>query len=138
MRALLKVAVTGGLLLSAGCATVLTGTNDKISVSVPECGQASCRAFNNAGEWAVDPDAGTVVVRKDESALMVVCEVPGREPVAVSVPAGVEGWTWGNIMIGGLIGVLVDFGTGGLHSYRDQVEVPMSCDQPSGTAPTSG
>lgn len=136
---MLKSAVLGALLLSSGCATIFTGTSDKLTVSVPGCEQASCKAFNSVGEWPVDPEAREVVVRKHESALMVVCETQGLEPVAVSVPPDIEGWVWGNILLGGVIGALVDLGTDGLYTYGDSVEVPMNCDNVTEvTAPEPG
>lgn len=117
--------------LCTGCATVFTGTTDTINVAVPDCQQATCKASNADGEWVLESIPGVIEVDKDRSALIIVCEAPGHESAAVSMSSSTEGWVWGNILIGGLIGLAVDLGTGGMYDYDGEVRIPMVCNQDS-------
>lgn len=109
------------------CATLFTGTSDDVDVSVTDCARASCTASNPQGSWKLATVPGTVEVQKDSAALVVACSADGNEPVAKSFPAKIEGWTWANILLGGLIGLAVDFASDGIHNYPKKVEVPMNC-----------
>ncbi|HCA7379988.1 TPA: hypothetical protein MX316_006554, partial [Pseudomonas aeruginosa] len=47
---------------------------------------------------------------------------PGHADTVVNLKSGVSGWYWGNILIGGLIGMLiVDPATGAMYSLPDEV-----------------
>lgn len=46
-------------------------------------------------------------------------EAPGYAPYEAKLNSGCSGWVLGNIFIGGLIGLAIDFGTGAIWAYDD-------------------
>jgi len=51
---------------------------------------------------------------------VVTIEMEGYSPVVMTVTRSVSGWVWGNIVIGGLIGLAVDAASGGLYSLSPE------------------
>ena len=74
---------------------------------------------------------GTVVVKKSKTNVDIRCTKAGFSDGQAVADSGFEPWTLGNILIGGLIGLGIDWGTGGIHKYPSNVQVPMT---PSGGA----
>ena len=53
-------------------------------------------------------------------------ELAGYQPYETTVTHSVSGWVWGNIVIGGLIGLAVDAISGGLYKLTpEQVSATM-------------
>ncbi len=46
--------------------------------------------------------------------------MPGYQPFEATLTRSVSGWVWGNIVIGGLIGLAVDSISGGLYSLAPE------------------
>ena len=57
--------------------------------------------------------------------------------LVATAKSGFEPWSLGNLLIGGLIGLGIDWGTGAIHKYPDAVQVPMT-PGPGAGAGTSG
>lgn len=56
----------------------------------------------------------------------------GYSPKTIKLSSSVDGWYWGNILIGGLIGMLiVDPATGAMYSLPDRIDVAMTADETS-------
>jgi hypothetical protein len=63
-----------------------------------------------------------------KSAYKVVFEKPGYKSVTRYIQNGeMNGWVWGNILFGGLIGILVDWSTGAMNSL-DPVELTVNLE----------
>jgi len=129
IRNLLLVAAAAPL---AACASVATGSDQPIAIATyPEAG-ANCVIESPTGEkWAVTTP-GSVTVPKTKHNLTATCtkgeEFGGQQVIASEV----EPWVFGNIILGGLIGVGVDWATGAIHQYPDTLSVTMSpAAQPS-------
>ena len=56
----------------------------------------------------------------------VTFEKEGYEKENIVIDHELSGWVWGNVLIGGLIGVAIDFGTGGAYKLDpDNVKVSL-------------
>lgn len=126
MRATLTAAVAIAL---AGCATIITGGDDEISVDTPGVAGAECelRRFTGAVHARVRTP-GTIEIAKDSRDLEAVCAKDGFVESREVVESGFEPWFWGNILFGGLIGMVVDVATGGVNEYDDSVAIYMEPD----------
>lgn len=116
--------VLAGMLLSLGaCASVVEGTDQSVTVKTIPAG-ASCELTRD-GETigAVNPTPGSVVISKSKDTVAVNCTKDGHEPGAETVASSFQGMTFGNILIGGIIGVGIDAASGAMHYYPDNVEV---------------
>ena len=56
---------------------------------------------------------------------MVTCAKPGYQTASAMSSSGVEPWVFGNLLIGGIVGILVDYSTGAIHSYDSPIFVTL-------------
>jgi hypothetical protein len=64
-------------------------------------------------------------VHKSQEPIQVKCTKDGFADATGSIPANFQGWTIGNAILGGVIGVVVDAESGAMHEYPNAYEVPM-------------
>jgi hypothetical protein len=113
--------------LFSGCASIVTGQDQTVSVSAPLCPGAQCKLQNSAGVFYIPSTPGTVVVNREYGDLSVVCSKPGTADFAMNVSSSTKAMAFGNIIAGGLIGAAVDVGTGAAYDYPSEIIVPMDC-----------
>jgi hypothetical protein len=118
----------GALSLSimSGCASIVSGTNQSITVDTPGCGGASCKLTNDKGNWAVTTP-GSVVVNRAYGALTILCTKDGFPSGTTTVASSTKPMAFGNIIFGGVIGAGVDVTTGAAYDYPNSILVPMTC-----------
>lgn len=116
--------------LLEGCASIVSGTNQSVSVETPGCPGASCKLTNDKGTWYVANTPGSVTVHRAYGDLTVVCEKSGKNSDGVgAVSSSTKGMAFGNILFGGIIGAGVDVGTGAAYDYPSNITVPMDCSE---------
>ena len=107
-----------------GCASVTTGQNQTLSVETPGSTEAICELSNDKGKWFVPSTPGSVVVTRAYGDLTVTCKSKcGKKTGLTAVKSGTKGMTFGNILLGGIIGAAVDMGTGSAYDYPTSVSV---------------
>ncbi len=114
--------------LLSGCASIVSGSNQPISVDTPGCEAASCQLTNDKGTWFVRTP-GSVTVSRAYGNLSVVCSKEGFGSATTSVASSTKGMAFGNILAGGIIGAGVDMSTGAAYDYPNTISVPLSCSQ---------
>ena len=120
-------------LLLTQCATLTSGTSQSILVDVINAPGAICRGTDNKGRqyvWVETPASTTV--HKGDGPMTLICEKEGFEKTTMTFDEGLTGATFGNIIIGGGIGILVDTMSGAAQEYPSQVRLVM---KPVKTAP---
>lgn len=110
-----------------GCSTIVSSNNQTVTVKAmhenKEIDGTKCTLQNSKGEWTtVTPQS--INIRKAWADLNVTCRKNGATGNKV-VKSSAEGSTFGNIIIGGGVGALVDAGTGNGYSYPDTITVDM-------------
>lgn len=114
---------------ASGCASIVTGQNQPISVQARSgtapVSQADCTLTNDKGQWFVSAP-GSVMVSRSYEALHVSCSREGFEPGITSVKSNVKGMAFGNILVGGIIGAAVDAGSGAAYDYPPVITVRMT------------
>ena len=98
-------------LVAGGCATIFSGTKQKISVNSNVDG---AEIFINGILIGKTPFMGEVT-REKEATLTVKRE--GYKTQEMVLSTSVEGIFWGNILCGGTIGSSTDYSTGAMWSY---------------------
>lgn len=123
-----KAMFAGALAISmlSGCASIVSGTNQSITVDTPGCAAASCKLTNDKGEWAVTTP-GSVVVHRAYGPLSIICSKEGFPSGTATANSSTKGMAFGNILFGGIIGAGVDMGTGAAYDYPTSIMVPMTC-----------
>jgi hypothetical protein len=118
------LAVSAALVaLTSGCATVTTGTTQSVTVETVNAEGASvpgytCRIVNGKGSWTVTTP-GSTTLNKAYSDATVNCEKTGEPSANAVVKSQTKAYTFGNVLVGGLIGVGVDAMSGATWAYPD-------------------
>ena len=93
-------------ILASGCATIVTGQYQNISVTSEPPG-ATVRIYNG---MSITTPGSFKLVRNQRYTL--VAEYPGAEPQQKKLKYGVQGWFWGNILLVSGAGCAVDLTSG--------------------------
>lgn len=120
---LLKTSL-GFVLALSGCASIVSGNNQSLSVQSTPVSGAECKLTNDKGTWFVPSTPGTVTVHRAYGAMVVECHKSGYSGL-VKADSSTKGMAFGNILAGGVIGAGVDMGTGAAYDYPDLITVPM-------------
>jgi len=108
-------------LVTGGCATVTTGGFQTISVMTEPDG-ADCTFTRDGVVIArVNQTPGPILVGKSSGPIAVLCRKHGYQDTAGVTGSEFQPMTLGNIILGGLIGVIVDAGSGALMKYPESV-----------------
>jgi hypothetical protein len=104
-----------------GCATVVSGTTQTIGVNTDPEG-ADCQ-FRRKGVLVarVNPTPGTMQVGKDYESVSVLCAKEGFDDTTGVIGSEFQAMTLGNILLGGVIGVVVDAASGAMMKYPESV-----------------
>lgn len=108
----------------AACASVVTGTNQSVSVKTGAISGATCSLENNKGKWYVNQTPGSVTVNRSYHDLLVNC-AKGKLTGMKSVQSKTKGMAFGNIIAGGVIGAGVDMADGAAYDYPTEIDVPL-------------
>jgi hypothetical protein len=118
------IIVTGFLLTS--CASIVSGTQQSVFIDTPHVNGAECKLTDSKnGSWYLPSTPGSTSILKGNGPLNVVCSKEGYETATVSAEEAVAGATFGNIILGGGIGIFVDAATGAAQMYPDKIIVWM-------------
>jgi hypothetical protein len=106
-----------------GCATLVTDDHQALSVRSDPSG-AACEV-RQGGDLigVVGQTPGTTQVPKSRHDLAVDCTLPGYYQGAAVLPSHFQDMTYGNLLIGGLLGLLVDTSSGAIKEYPRSVIV---------------
>ena len=119
-----RVPVGALILLSlvvVGCATIMHGTTQGIGFSSTPSG-ASITVDNQI--YGTTP---TVVKLSRKNTHIIKIELAGYQPFEATITRSVSGWVWGNIVFGGLIGLVVDAVSGGFYKLSpEQIHAALS------------
>lgn len=107
----LVILCAGSLVVGAGCATIMSGTTQKVKISsVPDSANVKIERMTGAQSvpyWEGKTPTTAKLHRKDS--YLVTISLDGYERAEVTVEyGGMNGWIWGNIAFGGILGIVVD------------------------------
>ncbi|MEE9301891.1 MAG: hypothetical protein V3V17_12325 [Alphaproteobacteria bacterium] len=106
-----------------GCASVIEGTSQSISVDTVPAG-ASCKFVReNVVIGAINSTPGGVYIDKTKHDITVTCKKDGYETVSGTLESGIESATFGNI-IGG-VGWAIDSASGADNHYPDTIALTL-------------
>ena len=110
-----------GICLTAfvACATIMHGTREGIPIS----SQPSGAMVTVDDTLQVGATPVSVELRRKNKTHKIKLELAGYEPFEMATTRRVSGWVWGNIVFGGLIGLVVDAATGGLYNVKPETVV---------------
>lgn len=109
----------------AGCSFLTEGVRQDIAVSTTPSG-ASC-AFMRSGQKIaeVNPTPGSAIIRKDKYDITVECEKEGYQKATMLNKSDVAAASFGNILIGGIPGIITDMATGANNKYDTKMDIAL-------------
>ena len=121
----MKLVGLTAMLALGGCATVFEGTGQSVAVATNPSG-ASCTVSREGVQLGlVNPTPGSIRVEKSKNDLTVACMKPGHQATTVSYSPKFNGTTFGNIILGGGIGAIVDASTGANYDYPNEITIDL-------------
>ena len=138
-RMVLLSAAAFAALNLGGCASIVNGQNQSLSVTTKKDGTdvsgARCSLVNDKGTWYVTTP-GSVTVHRSFKDLAVKCAVETQEPTLATFKSATKGMAFGNILLGGIVGAGVDMATGAAYDYPEVIVVTMG-SKPAPTPPAA-
>lgn len=119
----MKLAVlTGAACLLGGCATVTTSPSQDVTVLTVPAG-ASCDLLRGGTlpVGTIVPTPGALRIGKSAKPTFIRCRLAEHADAEGVLEPSFQPLTLGNLLIGGLVGILVDIGTGAAARYPDAV-----------------
>jgi len=120
---LVKAAGLAGLFLASGCATVISGDETDTQITSDPSG-AECELTGDDYNTIVRTPAN-VELDSDAAPVMIVCRMDGHREAAEEIDTSMDGSIFGNILLGGIIGVVVDAAAGSGMKYPDSVDLVL-------------
>ena len=134
---LLGVAIMAVAATSLGaCGTITQGTSQNITITSTPAG-AHCD-LDRKGEHVatLDKTPGVVKVDKTKNDILMTCKLPGYQDASTNLESGYGAGTFGNIILGGVIGWGIDEATGAVNKYPSTAQITfVPVGSPTPTAP---
>ena len=68
----------------------------------------------------------TLLLDRRQGVYQITIEKKGYEPVTVTLKKGINGWVFGNLLIGGIVGIVIDIASGSASSFKPtEIEVNL-------------
>jgi len=108
------------LFLVGGCCTIISGRNQSLPVVTNPSG---ARVIIDGIQ---QQSPCTLVLDRKHLVYQVRVEKDGYEPTEITLRKGVNGWIWGNVLLGGIIGLIIDIATGSINKFTPtELEVSL-------------
>lgn len=101
-------------LIASGCASIVSGSKQRVSVSTTP---ANAKVLINGINVGATPLV--TYLKRSEKTHRITIELEGYKPYNTTLKRKLNGWIFGNIIFGGLIGVIIDASTGAMYSVSE-------------------
>ena len=116
--------VIGMVVMTMSCASIVNGTKQDVSVS---SSPTNANVTVDGKTFGVTP---LVAQLKRKTSHTIKVTLPGYMPYEITLTKKMSGWVWGNLLIGGIVGLGVDAVSGGLYRLTpDQVSASLTKDE---------
>ena len=118
--------LAAALLLGSGCASISKPKVASITVKAPKAcsGQVECTLTNKKEQREVVPTAD-VIIKKSDDPIRVACTDESGDVYHTDEVAGTRtGRAWGNLLLGGGVGGIIDAHTDAHWEYPGTIDVP--------------
>lgn len=115
--------------ITSGCASVTGSPNQSVSIQTreqdgKEISGAKCDLTNKRGTWFVTTP-GSVSIHRSNDDMQIICRKDGHENGRAAVVSETKGSMFGNIILGGGIGAIVDHSNGSAYEYPTFIQIVM-------------
>jgi hypothetical protein len=113
-RRLVAVLAAFAFVTLSGCATIIHGSTQVMAIQSNPAGATV--AIN--GIRSAQTPASITLPRKQTHSLEI--SLDGFRPFQMQLQRGTSGWVWGNLVFGGLIGLVVDASSGAMYKLTPE------------------
>ena len=122
-----RIALFSAALLLTGCASVVNDKTHPMKIETrTETGEmvagADCTLTNDKAS-STAKSGETTNVRRSSADLDIICKHPTRSDAIAKAISRVNGGMFGNIILGGGIGAVIDHNTGNAYTYPSWVQL---------------
>ncbi len=112
-------------LFLTSCASTMSGSTQNITVTSNVQG-ANCTLSNDKGSWTLTTP-GSAIITSSRVNLALTCVKDGYVNGVASLPSKhKDSATWGNVILGGGVGYIIDRKSGAAFIYPRQVTVDLA------------
>jgi hypothetical protein len=119
--------IVAATVLLTGCSSITQSEMQSVALTATYQGkpvEPECKLVSDRGNWDAKAPSN-VSVRKSGEDLNVTCKKEGMPDGLLKAISRVAGSMFGNIIIGGGIGAIIDHSNGKGYTYPDQLPVKM-------------
>jgi len=143
MKIVIKTVAMVTCFAFAGCASIVSKSSWPVNVQSNPTG-AKCAIAKKNGVQVHTGETPLTLTLSAKSGFFssedytVSCEKEGYQTTKVDMPSSLNGWYWGNIVFGGLIGILiVDPATGAMWKLEETQVINLTKNQINQTKPVN-
>ena len=115
-----------GVLALSACSTIVRGTTQAVAVYTPGVEKAECELHSEGIGTKTVVTPATIVLDKSQHDVQVTCHKRCYTDGKGVIMSSTEEMTAGNILVGGVVGLAVDAGSGAMNKYDPQVRIAMT------------
>ena len=108
-----------------GCATLTKGTSQTVTVNTDPTGATCTMTRDDKPVAVVSLTPGSIPVEKANGSIAILCKKQGYLDAVGQLASEFQPMTFGNILFGGLVGVVVDAASGAMHRYPETVTITL-------------
>lgn len=110
-----------------GCASMVSGSTSKTSIETDPAG-ANCEFYgHHYTHRGVAPLSVSLPAKA--APITIICAAEGYERSTVYLDTEADGWIFGNLLLGGAIGIMVDGASGAGQMYPDRVSLALQPEE---------
>jgi hypothetical protein len=122
-----KTLALAAVLACTGCASIVNDSTHPMKVETKTAAGelvsgAECRLSNDYGTFTVK-SGDTTQIRRSSKDLDIVCQDPKNPNANARAISRANGGMWGNIIVGGGIGAIIDHNKGTAYTYPTWVQL---------------
>ena len=110
----------------SNCASIVSDSTQVVSVDTPNCKGAKCRMTNSEGVFYIQSTPGSTAIQKAYGDLTITCEKENFTFTSIH-KSKANMATYGNILLGGIPGALIDGGSGKGYDYPPLMINDLNC-----------
>lgn len=109
-----------------GCGAIINSTTQSVRI---DSNPGGAKVMVDGQEYGATPLAVSLARKKVH---VVRIELNGYEPMEYTLNKKISGWVWGSLLLGGLIGVIIDVASGGVYVLTpEQLSAELQSGQSS-------
>ena len=110
----------------SNCASIIPDSTQVVSVDMPNCKGAKCTMTNSEGIFYIQSTPGSTAIQKAYGDLTITCEKENFSFTSIH-KSKANMATYGNILLGGIPGALIDGGSGKGYDYPTLLINGLNC-----------